>query len=106
MRRTRKSRLGAENGENDLGPLCVALQATNTKKEEERNKEMEKRAKWSMCAATGEPLGKDMLADDLGYIFNRESILKYGHACPPSLTPALTRTHTYARTRTRTVASS
>lgn len=46
------------------------------KKEEERDLTEEKRAKWMLCAASGEPLKDDVLTCELGYLFNKEAILK------------------------------
>ncbi len=52
-------------------------QATTQKKDVIRDQTQELRAKWILCAVSGEPLKNDVLTCDLGYLFDKESILRW-----------------------------
>ena len=51
-------------------------QATTKKADEIRDLSDELRAKWEMCAASGKPLYDPIVCCELGYLYNKESILQ------------------------------
>jgi len=63
---------------NDGGSIPRRCELVKEKKKEEKADPVEsERAKWRVCTMTNEPLKEPIVVDDLGHLYNKESILNH-----------------------------